>query len=148
MIGYLSTAFTYPCSFSYPCITVGHNLVRQQFLLYLFKCVPPQSGSKFIIMATTHAINSMLLLIFILIFILQFSFVSFNIKSMSLQVDNYTIPVLNFYVALVVLIFFDSPCSVIQFCASAFAYYSQATAAQEIFGHTLQSLRGIKYLYK
>ncbi|THU58872.1 hypothetical protein C4D60_Mb03t19040 [Musa balbisiana] len=38
--------------------------------------------------------------------------------------------------------------SVIQFCASAFAYYSQATAAQEIFGHTLQSLRGIKYLYK
>ncbi|RWW32666.1 hypothetical protein GW17_00002632 [Ensete ventricosum] len=34
------------------------------------------------------------------------------------------------------------------FCASAFAYYSQATAAQEIFGHTLQSLRGIKYLYK
>ncbi|RRT49843.1 hypothetical protein B296_00052125 [Ensete ventricosum] len=39
-------------------------------------------------------------------------------------------------------------CSVIQFCATAFAYYSQATAAQEIFGHTLQSLRGIKYLYK
>ncbi|KAL2250406.1 UNVERIFIED_CONTAM: LIMR family protein [Sesamum indicum] len=38
--------------------------------------------------------------------------------------------------------------SVIQFCATAFAYYSQATAAQEIFGHTLQSLRGIKYLYK
>lgn len=39
-------------------------------------------------------------------------------------------------------------CSVIQFCATAFAYYAQATAAQEIFGHTLQSLRGIKYLYK
>ncbi|RWW11260.1 hypothetical protein BHE74_00042022 [Ensete ventricosum] len=39
-------------------------------------------------------------------------------------------------------------CSVIQFCSTAFAYYSQATAAQEIFGHTLQSLRGIKYLYK
>ncbi|GMP85851.1 hypothetical protein CsSME_00038857 [Camellia sinensis var. sinensis] len=38
--------------------------------------------------------------------------------------------------------------SVIQFCATAFAYYAQATAAQEIFGHTLQSLRGIKYLYK
>lgn len=38
--------------------------------------------------------------------------------------------------------------SVIQFCATAFAYYAQATAAEEIFGHTLQSLRGIKYLYK
>ncbi|EPS57824.1 hypothetical protein M569_16993, partial [Genlisea aurea] len=38
--------------------------------------------------------------------------------------------------------------SVIQFCATAFAYYAQATAAQEIFGHTLESLRGIKYLYK
>ncbi|GAB4833984.1 hypothetical protein Ancab_032236 [Ancistrocladus abbreviatus] len=35
--------------------------------------------------------------------------------------------------------------SVIQFCATAFAYYAQATAAEEIFGHTL---RGIKYLYK
>ncbi|GFY82369.1 LMBR1-like membrane protein [Actinidia rufa] len=39
------------------------------------------------------------------------------------------------------------PTNVIQFCATAFAYYAQATAAQEIFGHTLQSLRGIKYLY-
>ncbi|GAB2265720.1 hypothetical protein Dimus_000758 [Dionaea muscipula] len=38
--------------------------------------------------------------------------------------------------------------SVIQFCATAFAYYAQATAAEEIFGHTLESLRGIKYLYK
>ncbi|KAK3018029.1 hypothetical protein RJ639_004519 [Escallonia herrerae] len=38
--------------------------------------------------------------------------------------------------------------SVIQFCSTAFAYYAQATAAQEIFSHTLQSLRGIKYLYK
>ncbi|KAL2337752.1 hypothetical protein Fmac_012198 [Flemingia macrophylla] len=38
--------------------------------------------------------------------------------------------------------------SVIQFCSIAFAYYAQATAAQEIFGHTLESLRGIKYLYK
>ncbi|XP_008449896.2 LIMR family protein At5g01460 [Cucumis melo] len=38
--------------------------------------------------------------------------------------------------------------SVIQFCSTAFAYYARATAAQEIFGHTLQSLRGIKYLYK
>ncbi|KAG5069160.1 hypothetical protein JHK85_001537 [Glycine max] len=38
--------------------------------------------------------------------------------------------------------------SVIQFCSTAFAYYAQATAAQEIFGHTLESLRGIKYLYK
>ncbi|CAN1853721.1 LIMR family protein At5g01460 [Linum perenne] len=37
---------------------------------------------------------------------------------------------------------------VIQFCATAFGYYAQATAAQEIFGHTLESLRGIKYLYK
>ncbi|MFQ6641600.1 hypothetical protein Gotur_015377 [Gossypium turneri] len=35
-----------------------------------------------------------------------------------------------------------------KFCATAFGYYAQATAAQEIFGHTLQSLRGIKYLYK
>ncbi|VAI61356.1 unnamed protein product [Triticum turgidum subsp. durum] len=33
--------------------------------------------------------------------------------------------------------------SVIQFCETAFAYYAQATAAQEIFGHTLQSLHGI-----
>ncbi|CAM8925798.1 unnamed protein product [Rhodiola kirilowii] len=41
-----------------------------------------------------------------------------------------------------------SSISVIQFCATAFAYYSQATAAQEIFGHTLESLRGIRYLYK
>ncbi|KAF3787972.1 LIMR family protein [Nymphaea thermarum] len=38
--------------------------------------------------------------------------------------------------------------SVIQFCSTAFAYYAQATAAQEIFGHTLESLRGIKYLYR
>eukprot|EP00268_Persea_americana_P031431 TRINITY_DN305_c0_g1_i3.p1 TRINITY_DN305_c0_g1~~TRINITY_DN305_c0_g1_i3.p1 ORF type:complete len:511 (-),score=71.35 TRINITY_DN305_c0_g1_i3:425-1957(-) len=38
--------------------------------------------------------------------------------------------------------------SVIQFCSTAFAYYARATAAQEIFGHTLESLRGIKYLYK
>jgi len=38
--------------------------------------------------------------------------------------------------------------SVIQFCSTAFAYYAQATAAQEIFGHTFESLRGIKYLYK
>ncbi|KAJ4977866.1 hypothetical protein NE237_008646 [Protea cynaroides] len=38
--------------------------------------------------------------------------------------------------------------SVIQFCATAFGYYAQATSAEEIFGHTLQSLRGIKYLYK
>ncbi|KAG0503243.1 hypothetical protein HPP92_003315 [Vanilla planifolia] len=38
--------------------------------------------------------------------------------------------------------------SVIQFCATAFGSYAQATAAQDIFGHTLQSLRGIKYLYK
>ncbi|KAL8039172.1 hypothetical protein ABFX02_10G017300 [Erythranthe guttata] len=41
-----------------------------------------------------------------------------------------------------------SSISVIQFRATAFGYYAQATAAQEIFGHTLQSLRGIKYLYK
>ncbi|KAL8501922.1 hypothetical protein ACS0TY_021154 [Phlomoides rotata] len=40
------------------------------------------------------------------------------------------------------------PMTVIQLCATAFAYYAQATAAQEIFGHTLQSLRGIKYSYK
>ncbi|KAL4189097.1 hypothetical protein AMTRI_Chr08g205280 [Amborella trichopoda] len=38
--------------------------------------------------------------------------------------------------------------SVLQFCATAFGYYAQATAAQEIFGHTLKSLCGIKYLYK
>ncbi|RYR66912.1 hypothetical protein Ahy_A03g013097 [Arachis hypogaea] len=41
----------------------------------------------------------------------------------------------------------DLPMFVIQFCATAFTYYDQATAAQEIFGHTLESLRGIKYLY-
>ncbi|XP_068340727.1 LIMR family protein At5g01460 [Pyrus communis] len=41
-----------------------------------------------------------------------------------------------------------SSISVIQFCSTAFAYYAQATAAQEIFGHTLESLRGIRYLYK
>uniref|UniRef100_A0A9I9CGJ8 LIMR family protein n=1 Tax=Cucumis melo TaxID=3656 RepID=A0A9I9CGJ8_CUCME len=34
--------------------------------------------------------------------------------------------------------------SVIQFCSTAFAYYARATAAQEIFGHTLQSLRGME----
>ncbi|XP_008811686.2 LIMR family protein At5g01460-like isoform X2 [Phoenix dactylifera] len=49
-----------------------------------------------------------------------------------------------FNVALILL----SSISVIQFCATAFGYYAQATAAQEIFGHTLQSLRGIRYLYK
>ncbi|CAK9227079.1 unnamed protein product [Sphagnum tenellum] len=38
--------------------------------------------------------------------------------------------------------------SVIQFCATAFALYAQATVVQEIFGHTLESLRGIKYLFK
>ncbi|KAJ7294873.1 hypothetical protein O6H91_06G109600 [Diphasiastrum complanatum] len=38
--------------------------------------------------------------------------------------------------------------SVIQFCAKAFAVYAQATAVQEIFGHTLESLRGIKYLFR
>ncbi|KAM5560426.1 LIMR family protein [Rosa sericea] len=41
-----------------------------------------------------------------------------------------------------------SSISVIQFCSTAFAYYAQATAAQEIFGHTLESLRGIRFLYK
>ncbi|XP_078432432.1 LIMR family protein Os06g0128200-like [Wolffia australiana] len=49
-----------------------------------------------------------------------------------------------FNVALVLL----CSISVIQFCSTAFGYYARATAAQEIFGHTLQSLRGIKYLYK
>ena len=38
--------------------------------------------------------------------------------------------------------------SVIQFCSKAFALYAQATAVQEIFGPTLESLRGIKYLFK
>lgn len=38
--------------------------------------------------------------------------------------------------------------SVIQFSATAFAVYAQATAVQEIFGHTLESLRGIKYLFR
>ncbi|RYR27219.1 hypothetical protein Ahy_B02g061564 [Arachis hypogaea] len=42
----------------------------------------------------------------------------------------------------------DLPMFVIQFCATAFAYYDQAATAQEIFGHALESLRGIKYLYK
>eukprot|EP00249_Psilotum_nudum_P011446 c23182_g1_i1 orf=622-2163(-) len=41
-----------------------------------------------------------------------------------------------------------SSISVIQFCATAFALYAQATAVQEIFGHTLESLRGIKYLFR
>ncbi|KAL4375057.1 hypothetical protein AHAS_Ahas05G0243700 [Arachis hypogaea] len=38
--------------------------------------------------------------------------------------------------------------SLIKRAVYAFAYYDQATAAQEIFGHILESLRGIKYLYK
>ncbi|XP_024392786.1 LIMR family protein At3g08930 [Physcomitrium patens] len=38
--------------------------------------------------------------------------------------------------------------SVIQFCAKSFAVYAQATVVQEIFGHTLESLRGIKYLFE
>lgn len=41
-----------------------------------------------------------------------------------------------------------SSISVIQFSATAFAVYAQATAVQEIFGHTLESLRGIKYLFR
>ncbi|MCO5567740.1 hypothetical protein L7F22_021434 [Adiantum nelumboides] len=41
-----------------------------------------------------------------------------------------------------------SSISVIQFSATAFALYAQATSVQEIFGHTLESLRGIKYLFK
>lgn len=49
-----------------------------------------------------------------------------------------------FNVALILL----SSISVIQFCSTAFAYYARATAAQEIFGHTLESLRGIRFLYK
>ncbi|KAH7656168.1 LMBR1-like membrane protein [Dioscorea alata] len=40
------------------------------------------------------------------------------------------------------------PMNVIQFSATAFGSYAQATAAQDIVGHTIQSLRGIKYLYK
>lgn len=46
------------------------------------------------------------------------------------------------------MVYWFLSCSVIQFCSTAFGYYAQATAAQEIFGHTLESLRGIKYLYK
>lgn len=38
--------------------------------------------------------------------------------------------------------------SVIQFTATAFAVYAQATSVQEIFGNTLESLRGIKYLFR
>ncbi|KAJ7523093.1 hypothetical protein O6H91_18G037000 [Diphasiastrum complanatum] len=38
--------------------------------------------------------------------------------------------------------------SVIQFCAKAFSLYAQATAVQEIFGYTLESLRGLKYLFR
>ncbi|EFJ32053.1 hypothetical protein SELMODRAFT_75198 [Selaginella moellendorffii] len=38
--------------------------------------------------------------------------------------------------------------SVIQFCSKAFALYARATTAQEIFGLTLESLRGIKYLFR
>eukprot|EP00897_Mesotaenium_endlicherianum_P006173 jgi/Mesen1/5584/ME000281S04639 len=38
--------------------------------------------------------------------------------------------------------------SVIQFCAKAFANYVEATAVAEIFGHTLENLRGIRVLYK
>lgn len=56
-------------------------------------------------------------------------------------------PILLMKTQLRVIVFVLSD-SVIQFCSTAFAYYAQATAAQEIFGHTLQSLRGIKYLYK
>ncbi|XP_024537196.1 LIMR family protein SELMODRAFT_432208-like [Selaginella moellendorffii] len=37
--------------------------------------------------------------------------------------------------------------SVIQFCTKAFSLYAEATAAQEIFGHSLESLRGLKYLF-
>jgi hypothetical protein len=39
-------------------------------------------------------------------------------------------------------------CSVIQFCAKAFSVYADATAVQQIFGGTIQSLRGIKYLFR
>ncbi|KAJ0028082.1 hypothetical protein Pint_35171 [Pistacia integerrima] len=53
-----------------------------------------------------------------------------------------------FHSNLIGLLFWFLDFSVIQFCATAFGYYAQATAAQEIFGHTLQSLRGIRYLYK
>ncbi|KAE8654254.1 LIMR family protein [Hibiscus syriacus] len=50
-----------------------------------------------------------------------------------------------FYLLLAVIAGNDA--CVIQFCSTAFGFYAQATAAQEIFGHTLESLRGIKYLY-
>lgn len=39
-------------------------------------------------------------------------------------------------------------CSLIQFCAKAFSLYADATAIQEIFGGTIESLRGIKYLFR
>ncbi|GBG91838.1 hypothetical protein CBR_g53729 [Chara braunii] len=38
--------------------------------------------------------------------------------------------------------------SVIQFCSTAFAVYAQETAIAEIFGHQLENLRGIKYLFR
>lgn len=37
--------------------------------------------------------------------------------------------------------------SVIQFCAKAFGEYAESTAVWEIFGHTLENLRGVRYLY-
>ncbi|KAG0555100.1 hypothetical protein KC19_12G144000 [Ceratodon purpureus] len=41
-----------------------------------------------------------------------------------------------------------SSISLIQFCAKAFSLYADATAVQEIFGGTIESLRGIKYLFR
>ncbi|KAH8970953.1 hypothetical protein BDL97_02G115800 [Sphagnum fallax] len=40
------------------------------------------------------------------------------------------------------------PMNVIQFCAKAFSLYVDATAVQQIFGGTLQTLRGLKYLFR
>nr|PNR28916.1 hypothetical protein PHYPA_027608 [Physcomitrium patens] len=41
-----------------------------------------------------------------------------------------------------------SSISMIQFCAKAFSLYVDATAVQEIFGGTVESLRGVKYLFR
>ena len=49
---------------------------------------------------------------------------------------------------LIMILYVTFICSVVQFCSKAFAVYAQATVVQEIFGHTLESLRGIKYLFK
>ena len=38
--------------------------------------------------------------------------------------------------------------SYIRLCSKAFGVYAQTIVVQEIFGHTLELLRGIKYIFK